>query len=95
MFGGCYLIYNELVKGYSFFIIVGNGGLNGEKIYIKFVIYGYFYLLNVDMFFFLNFFEKKFGINELFFVELKWNCFVLFKGGSYWFDYEKGWSKKK
>lgn len=93
--GGRYLTHNELAKGHSSFITAGNGGPNGEKIYTKAVIYGYFYPLNVDMLPFLNLLEKKLGINESSLVELKRNCLVPLKGGGYRLDYEKGRSKKK
>lgn len=93
--GGRYLTHNELAKGHSSFITAGNGGPNGEKIYTKSVIYGHFYPLNVDMLPFLNLLEKKLGINESSLVELKRNCLVPLKGGSYRLDYEKGRSKKK
>lgn len=93
--GGRYLTHNELAKGHSSFITAGNGGPNGEKIYTKSVIYGHFYPLNVDMLPFLNILEKKLGINESSLVELKRNCLVPLKGGSYRLDYEKGRSKRK
>jgi hypothetical protein len=92
--GGRYLTHNELANGHTSFITAGNGGPNGEKIFTKAVIYGYFYPLNVDMLPFLNLLEKKLGINESSLVELKRNCLVPLTRG-YRLDYEKGRSKKK
>lgn len=92
--GGRYLTHNELASGHTSFITAGNGGPNGEKIFTKAVIYGYFYPLNVDMLPFLNLLEKKLGINESSLVELKRNCLVPLTRG-YRLDYEKGRSKKK
>ncbi len=68
---GRYLTHERLANGHTSFQQAGNGGPNGEKIYTKAVIYGYFYPLNVDMIPFLNLLEKKLGINEASLVGLK------------------------
>lgn len=91
---GRYLTHERLANGHTSFQQAGNGGPNGEKIYTKAVIYGYFYPLNVDMIPFLNLLEKKLGSNEASLVGLKRDCLVPLERG-YRLDYEKGRSKKK
>ncbi len=91
---GRYLTHAELANGHTSFAQAGNGGPNGEKIYTKAVIYGYFYPLNVDILPFLNLLEKKLGINESSLIGLTRNCLVPLERG-YRLDYVKGRSTKK